>query len=300
MNTREIIESCINYIEDNLHDRISLDDLSQHTEMSKFHLHRMFKSLTGETLMDYIQSRKLTSSIYELVNTNMRMIDIALNYGFEYEQSYIRAFKKKFSNTPLKVRNEQLSLIIKEKINVNDFLSVANSITYRPFFVFKQKFHLVGTKHIIHSKSGDKTANAYGRDFFYNHKDEITNSTNPQTYFGYTDWSKNQDGYIYYIPSMEVSDLKDIPDGMTGISIPAHKYVVFRFVGFFRPDEISGRQVGRLLVHMYSKWIFNSGFKFADTFRLEYIDNSLSKDNYCELDIYQPIMDMEPKSEISK
>ena len=40
-----------------------------------------------------------------------------------------------------------------------------------------------------------------------------------------------------------------------------------------------------------SKWIFQSGFQFADTFRFEYIDTSLSKDNYCELDIYQPIME---------
>jgi AraC family transcriptional regulator len=76
---------------------------------------------------------------------------------------------------------------------------------------------------------------------------------------------------------------------MSGVEIPAHKYVVFRFVGFFRPDDINGRQVGRLLVHMYSKWILNSGFKFADTFRFELIDTSLSSDNYCELDIYQPI-----------
>ena len=67
--------------------------------------------------------------------------------------------------------------------------------------------------------------------------------------------------------------------------------VAFRFVGFFHPNDINGRQVCRLLVHMYSKWIFQSGFQFADTFRFEYIDTSLSKDNYCELDIYQPIME---------
>lgn len=292
MNIKKIIESCINYIENNLHDRISLDDLAQYSGISKFHLHRMFKSLTGETLMDYIQSRKLTSSINELVNTNMRIIDISLNYGFGYEQSYIRAFKKKFGHTPLKVRNTRLSLVIKEKINVNDFQYIANSITYKPFFVFKQSFYLVGTKHVISSKSGDKSANAYGCDFFYNHKDEISNMINPQVYIGYTDWSKNDDGNIYYIPSTEASNLQNIPKGMTGIYIPAHKYVVFRFVGFFRPEEISGRQIGRLLVNMYSKWIFNSGFKFVDTFRFEYIDSSLSKDNYCELDIYQPIMNI--------
>lgn len=293
LNIKDSIGTCINYIEDNLHNRISLDDIAEHTGMSKYHLHRMFKALTGESLMDYIQSRKLTSSINELVNTNERMIDIAFDYGFEYEQSYIRAFRKKFGYTPLKVRNDRISLIIKEKININEFLSVNNSVTYKPFFVFKQKFFLAGNQHIIYSKSGDSTANRFGRDFFYNCRDKITNPANPNVYFGYTDWSRNNEGFIYYVPSIEVSDLSAVPDGMAGIAIPAHKYVVFRFVGFFRPDDINGRQVGRLLVHMYSKWIFQSGYKFADTFRFEYIDTSLCKDNYCELDVYQPIADID-------
>ncbi len=293
MNIKEVIEACIFYIENNIYNKISLDDLSQYTGMSKFYLHRAFKALTGENLMDYIQSRKLTSSINELANTNKRIIDIALDYGFEYEQSYIRAFRKRFGYTPLKVRNDRISVIIKEKININHFLAVNNTVTYKPFFVFRQKFNLVGNKHIIFSKSGDRTANEYGKNFFYNCRQTIENPVNPHVYFGYTDWSKNDDGYIYYMPSLEVNDLLAIPDGMAGISIPAHKYVVFRFVGFFRPDAINGRQVGRLLVHMYSRWIFQSGFKFADTFRFEYIDTSLSKDNYCELDIYQPIVEIE-------
>jgi len=289
---KEAIVSTIDYIEENIYNKISLDEISLYAEVSKYYLHRIFKSLTGESIIEYVQSRKLTSSINELVNTNMRIIDIALNYGFDYEQSYIRAFKKNFGCTPLKVRsdNTPLSLILKEKINTNDILSVGNSITYTPSFVFRQKFNLIGIKHKILSKSGDKTANAYGRDFFYNHKNEIVNAINPHIYFGYTDWSNN--GFIYYIPSVQVSDLTDIPEEMTDISIPAHKYVVFRFVGFFSPDDINGRHVGRLLVQLYSKWIFKSGYKFADTFRFEYIDTSISEDNYCELYVYQPIEDI--------
>lgn len=241
--------------------------------------------------MEYVQSRKLSSSIFDLKDSNKRIIDIAMDYGFDYEQSYIRAFRKKFEFTPLKVRSEPMSLVIQEKLNIDDIMSVNNSVIYKPSFIFKQKFSLVGVKHKIMSKSGDKVANSYGRNFFYNQKQRIVNPIDPQEYFGYTDWSENDNGCIYYMPSLQVHDLTHIPEGMEGISIPAHKYVVFRFVGFFRPDDINGRQVGRLLVHMYSKWIFKSGYRFADTFRFEYIDTKLSKDNYCELDIYQPIVD---------
>lgn len=290
MDLKETIALCIRYIEDHLYMKFTLDDVAHYCGMSKYHLHRMFKSLTGETLMDYALSRKLSSSIGELKDTNKRIIDIAMDYSFDYEQSYIRAFRKKFGITPLKIRSEPVSIAIQEKINLDDILSVNNSVVYKPAFRFKQKFCLVGIKHKIMSKSGDKVANFYGRDFFYNHRQRISNPVDPAVYYGYTDWSENENGSIYYMPSVQVPDLRQIPTGMQGVVIPAHKYVVFRFVGFFRPDEINGRQVGRLLVHMYSKWIFNSGYKFADTFRFEYIDSNISKDNYCELDIYQPIV----------
>lgn len=239
--------------------------------------------------MEYIQFRKLSSSLLDLKNTNRRIIDIALEYGFDYEQSYIRAFRKKFGITPLRFRLEPITLPLRERLNIDDILAVNNSVVYKPSFMFMEPFYLVGPTYKIVSKSGVRTANAYGRRFFHEQRRQITNAVDDEVYFGYTDWSGSEQGYIYYMPSLRVADLSAVPDGMRGVSIPAHEYVVFRFVGFFWPEEINGRQVGRLLVHMYSKWIFKSGYRFADTFRFEYINNTLSKDNYCELDIYQPI-----------
>ena len=292
IDTRNLIEACVNYIERNINNKITLEDISQNVGISKFYLHRMFKSLTGESIIDYVQARKLASSINELINTDMRIIDIAFEYGFDHEQSYIRAFRKKLGHTPLKMRLEQVTIPITEKINMNDLLSFNNSVTYKPFYVFKQKFYIAGSKYEIHSRSGENTANNYGKEFFYTHRNKILNAVNSQVYFGYTDWSGYDEGHINYIPSIQVPNLTAVPEGMTGILIPAHKYVVFRFVGFFRPDDINGRQIGRLLVHLYRKWITNSVFKSADKFRFEYIDTGLTTDNYCELDIYQPIKEI--------
>jgi AraC family transcriptional regulator len=295
-NIKTTISFCIEYVENNINKKFTLDDISRNTNISKFHLHRMFKTLTGETIMEYSQSRKLTCSIDDLINTNKRIIDIALDYGFDYEQSYIRAFRKKFGITPMKIRSEHISLRITEKINIHDIQNVDNSYIYKPHFEFKQKFYLIGIKHKLMSKSGDKTANTYGKSFFYNQKNDIHDIINPHIYFGYTDWSKNNNGFIYYIPSVMVKNLNQIPENMTGTFVPANKYVVFKFIGYFRPDEISSRNVGRLLVQLYNRWIFKSGYEFADTFRFEYIDTSISKDNYCELYIYQPIREKENKS----
>ena len=224
---KEAIASSIDYIEENLRVKFSLDDIAARAGLSKYYLHRIFKSLTGQSIMEYAQARRLTSSITELSRTDERIIDIALDYGFEYEQSYIRAFRKKFGCTPMRIRTGPISLELTEKINVADILSVDNSITYTPRFVFMQKFYLIGEKHIIRSKSGVKTANAYGRDFFYHEKGRIGHALSPSVYYGYTDWSRDKEGVICYMPAARVSGLEHIPAGMAGIAVPAHKYEEF-------------------------------------------------------------------------
>ena len=59
VDMKEIVAACVNYIENNIYNKITLDDVAQQSGISKYHLHRMFKSLTGESLMEYVQSRKL-------------------------------------------------------------------------------------------------------------------------------------------------------------------------------------------------------------------------------------------------
>lgn len=289
VDTKDTIQRCIEFIELNITKKINLDEIAVHSLVSKYHLHRLFKALTGKSLMDYVQTRKLSESLSDLMYSDMRILDIALKYGFDYEQSYTRAFRHNFHYTPRQVRAGKASLPIVEKINLKDIYGVDNSAIYKPFFVFRPTTYLVGEKNIIVKKSGDSSANTLGTDFFYNKRLGIKNTVNENIYYGFTDWSNSQYGYIYYMPSVQVNHLDDIPKGMSGVEIPSGKYVVFRFVGFFRPEDLNGRKIGRLLVHMYKKWIFNSGYRFTKHFRFEFIDSQIADDNYCELDIYQPV-----------
>ncbi|MDQ0204660.1 AraC family transcriptional regulator [Pectinatus haikarae] len=289
VDTRDTINRCISFIEKNITGKLSLDEIAAHSLISKYHLHRMFRALTGAPLMDYVHARKLSESIADLIYSDLRILDIALKYGFEYEQSYIRAFRQNFKCTPQQARRGKASLRIVEKMNINDIYGVENSAIYKPFFVFRPKTYLIGKKTKIVNKSGDRAANELGKKFFYGERRKIKNVLNENIYYGYTDWSNSKNGYIYYMPAAQVENLQDVPKDMAGIEIPAGKYVVFRFVGFFRPEDLNGRKIGRLLVHMYTKWIFGSGYRFSVPFRFELIDSSIAADDYCELDIYQPI-----------
>jgi AraC family transcriptional regulator len=284
-----VIEEALNYIENHLKEKITLEDIAQGIGISKYYLHRLFKSLIGETIIEYTKARKLASSVHELLNTNLKIIDIAVEYGFEYEQSYIRAFRTEYGKTPLKVRNDHETVLVQEKIDINEVIISGAAITYRPFFVEKPAFHLIGIKHVVPQGADYLTANRVGNDFFLHYRHLIKNAVNPNVYIGYVDWGSLKNGYSIYLPSIEVNQAQEIPYGMTSISIPTHKYAVFRFVGFFRPEQVNISHFYHILEYMYTKWIIQTRYDFAAAFRFEFIDNSHSSDQYCEIDIYQPV-----------
>lgn len=87
------LKNIVDYIEMHIKDDISLEDMSKTAALSKYHLDRVFKLLTDKSLIDYVRSRKLSSSVELLLNSDLSVLDIALEYNFHHEQSYIRSFR---------------------------------------------------------------------------------------------------------------------------------------------------------------------------------------------------------------
>jgi AraC family transcriptional regulator len=93
------------YIDRHLSDELSVDSLSQIANFSKFHFHRQFSEYTGINVFRYVQLMRLRRASYRLVfNEEARIIDIALEAGFENPESFSRAFKNIFGQTPSEFR----------------------------------------------------------------------------------------------------------------------------------------------------------------------------------------------------
>jgi AraC family transcriptional regulator len=95
-----LLENVLTDIEKGIKDGINLNTLADKYALSERHLRRLFKFAFKQTLAGYIRSRKLAVSLGDLLKTDFTILDIALDYGFEYEQSYRRAFKREFGITP--------------------------------------------------------------------------------------------------------------------------------------------------------------------------------------------------------
>lgn len=116
------VNRVVKYIEENLKENITLESISSYVKISKYHLNRIFKEVTNNQLMHYVKYRKLTSSINELLYTDLRIVDIAMEYKFEHEQSYIRSFKNTFNISPGTFRKSKPGVEIIDKLNT-DFMN---------------------------------------------------------------------------------------------------------------------------------------------------------------------------------
>lgn len=104
----QAFDRVIKHIEENLQQDISLDTLSNISNTSKFHFHRLFKEFFGESLSDYIKRRRLSYAAFQLVDTNRKIEDIAFEMNYNSIGSFTRAFTKHFKIPPAGYRKENI------------------------------------------------------------------------------------------------------------------------------------------------------------------------------------------------
>ena len=99
-----IIQKSIDYIEDNLKTDITAKELSEMAGFSMFHYYRLFQCAVGLPVMQYITRRRLLNALYDL-HCGEKMIEVALDYGFETQAGFYKAFIREFGYTPTEFLN---------------------------------------------------------------------------------------------------------------------------------------------------------------------------------------------------
>lgn len=107
-NYKSRLNEVFKYIDENPGAELSLAELSKIACFSPYHFHRIFKSITGERLKEYVTRQKIEKSALDLMHSSERVADLAIKYGFAEQSSFSRAFKKFFgvSATEFKKQNQ--------------------------------------------------------------------------------------------------------------------------------------------------------------------------------------------------
>lgn len=112
------LQNAVNFIETNLDKHISLADVSKSAFSSLSYFHRVFYFMTGLTVKEYIRKRRFSRACYQLHCTNLSIIDISLNAGYETPESFTRAFKQYYGMSPRDFRKGNQEQPLFEKLDI--------------------------------------------------------------------------------------------------------------------------------------------------------------------------------------
>lgn len=125
------IHHALELIEARLRDEVSVAEMAEAAGYSLYHFIRTFDQIVYHTPYNYLIRRRLSEAAYELIHSNRRVIDIALDYRFGNPETFSRSFKRLFGMQPSQWRERgvlpyqklmpPLSLAYLEHIHRSDF-----------------------------------------------------------------------------------------------------------------------------------------------------------------------------------
>lgn len=93
------------YIDEHLSGDVSLTTIAEEVHFNPSYLSRYYKQMTGQNLLEYIQSKKLEGAIQLIQQTSLKLNEIAIRVGFDSHSYFTTFFKKKMGISPQEYRN---------------------------------------------------------------------------------------------------------------------------------------------------------------------------------------------------
>ncbi len=281
------IQNAINYIEENLTEKIDYDEVAKQASCSSFYFQRIFSILCGITLGDYIRNRRLTLAGNELSATDNKVIDIALKYGYESPESFTRAFSKFHGVTPSDAKKDGSKLKSFSPLSVKITLSGGNIMDYK--IIEKAAFDIIEK---VEAHTVDNSENAKSIPDFWtrSHNDgtvkKLFDSTTDKTYiFGicYGNLPKNAKTFDYSIAA-KCDENTTIPKGFRKNTIPARTWAIFECKGAM-PNAIQDKWH-----KIVSEFFPASGYEPTYEMDIEaYTDGNMSSPDY-RSEIWVPVI----------
>ena len=287
------IQKAINYIEDHLLEDINFEEVAKNLFISSFEFHRAFGFLTGITPTTYIRNRRLSLAAKEIIETNHKIIDIALKYCYETSESFTKAFTRFHNVSPKNARNNPSKLVMFNPFSIKVTIE-GGSMNYKIIDIKDQKF-LVCSKsfdnEIVNDLSNHDIPDFWGEceenkilDTMFSLRKEdknllygLCNSTS----------KKGEKCFDYGIgilldedtTSLSLDEIKKL--NLEVWKVPSSKYVVFECVG--EDPKI----IKETWSKFYKEFLPQMGYTAKNAIDYEVYYGSTRPDLFCEL--YIPI-----------
>ncbi len=290
MNYLEQLEKAIVYIEKNLGEDIKVEEIAGAVGYSYFHFHRIFEAVIGESVGNYLRTRRLARAANDLIYTDKRIIDIAMAYQFESQEAFNRAFKKVYEVTPGVFRKNRINVVLGDKKPLDGFKirHLQEGLTIQPEIVEVGPVKIVGLRDTTTIKN-NKIPAMWQK--FNPRIDEIRQRTNNIRGYGICEVDPdfdmrlfNEDTEYKELVGVAVKDFTEIPPGMVAKTLQGGRYAVFTH---------NGKLVTLQLTYEYIWGTWVPGTKYEIDLRddFEYYDEQFlgPEDENSRMFIYIPI-----------
>lgn len=122
MKYENAIFICIEYIEENIKEYLTIETIAKKVGYSAYHFSRIFKMQMGTSLMEYVNERRLICASKEIF-AGKKIIDVSIEYGYNTHSGFSKAFKKRFGFTPTLIHAIRMSFSLLNKKGGIDFLT---------------------------------------------------------------------------------------------------------------------------------------------------------------------------------
>lgn len=256
MNWLDRINKALDYIEANLENEIDYSKIAQAACCSEYHFSRMFSSMAGISLSEYIRRRRLTLAAFEIQKSNIRIIDVAIKYGYESADSFSRVFQKMHGIKPSDAREKGVQLKAFPRLSFQIIIKGDSEMEYR-IENLDFELRIVGKRKPVKTKSAFKTIpalwGASKKDGFMQTLIDMSwekPKCKLESLLGVCgkEAAITDDEFDYF---MGIRYDGDIPEGMEAIIIPSSTWAVF-------PNIVEAWK------RLYSEWVPTSGYELAN------------------------------------
>lgn len=218
MSWMDNLNLVVEYIEENLDKEISYNVASKIMNVSVYHMQKLFACIIGIPISEYIRKRRLTKAAFDL-QCGIKVIDVALKYGYTSPTAFTRAFKLQHNMSPSEVKKSINNLVSYPPITFKLIIQGVEGMKYR--IVKKDEIKIVGVKTKISSdfeKNFNNIPKFWSDVFSKNIICELIPMMNQDLkgVLGVSIMNDNQiDGYYY----IGVATDQEPPEGMESILI---------------------------------------------------------------------------------
>ncbi len=220
MDWTESIARAISYIEDNIKEDITIADIAAQAAISPFYFQKGFAMLCGFTVAEYMKRRRLSLAGAELVSTERKIIDVALDYGYDSPDSFTKAFTRFHGATPSSVRRGDA--MVKSFASLKIKLSLEGGYTMDYKIVKKDAFTVVGMSRVFSYEQAAVEVPKLWAEYFASGKNELVCSK-----YGVNIDESMAGNTFEYLIADNYNPAADIPEGFVTKVIPAFSWAVF-------------------------------------------------------------------------